>query len=434
MSNNRLCFVIMPFGKYGTDEYERNLKIYQMMIKPVLQEYGYETRRADEFENMGNITQDIIENLHQADLVVADLSGRNANVFYELGVRHALRHCGTIPIIREGETLPFDIANYRAIFYSSELDGPDKFKRELRRRVEAFEKLKEKRSDNPVHDILKDKLMFVSLDEFVEKRKYEEKLKELASKNKELESTRQIKKVVDRKEKDFLEQIQLLSGEKNKAKKRAAELEKQLDKLKAEFQQACQELREQSEKVSSTPKPTAIFRNEPGKLSEDDVKAMLKKYDFYCGEYDWSKKYCNPKGNGFKHQFEAKTIKGDKVVFDEASGLIWQQSGSSDSMTYDEAKNYIKELNEKGFAGYKDWRLPTLEEAMSLMEAEKKRGNLYIDPVFDNKQEWIWISDLYQGESRAAWVVSFSYGRCNWNSFFHGSYVRAVRSGQSSQE
>ena len=163
MNQNKRCFVIMPFGKMGTSEYSRNLKIYNFMIKPIVEACGYTSIRADELEHMGNITRDIIELLHESDLVVADLSGHNANVFYELGVRHALYRAGTIPIIQEGESLPFDIANYRAIFYSSELDGPERFKGELKGRIKAFEKLQRKRSDNPVHDILGDKLRLPDL-------------------------------------------------------------------------------------------------------------------------------------------------------------------------------------------------------------------------------------------------------------------------------
>ena len=159
MDDKKCCFVIMPFGKYGTKTYNRNLKIYELMIRPVAAEFDYKVIRADELENMGNITRDIIELLHESELVIADLSGKNANVFYELGVRHTLFRCGTIPIIRKGETLPFDIANYRAIFYTSELDGPEHFKKELQKRIRAFEKSLKKRSDNPVHDILADKLL-----------------------------------------------------------------------------------------------------------------------------------------------------------------------------------------------------------------------------------------------------------------------------------
>jgi len=168
------CFVIMPFGQMGTPEHYRYLGIYQLMIKPVVEACGYKAIRADELEHLGNITRDIIELLHDSDLVVADLSGRNANVFYELGVRHALYRAGTIPVIQKGEILPFDIANYRALFYSSELGGPDLFKNELERRIKAFESGQGDKSDNPVHDILGDKLGAPpDLKNYVSSRKYQ---------------------------------------------------------------------------------------------------------------------------------------------------------------------------------------------------------------------------------------------------------------------
>ena len=170
-----------------------------------------------------------------------------------------------------------------------------------------------------------------------------------------------------------------------------------------------------------------IFRFLPATLSDNEVKLMLKKHDFFDSDY-------NKTGKGFKHQYEAKNIKGDKVVFDHASNLMWQQSGSSNSIKYNAAKKYVEDLNKKGFASFKDWRLPTLEEAMSLMEPEKKKGNLYIDPVFDSNQRWIWTSDLKPGESRVAWGVTFYSGSCYWGSFDPNYYVRAVRSRQSSTE
>jgi len=153
---NRICFIIMPFGKQGTDEYDYNLKIYRLMIKPVLELCNYKPIRADDLKNPGSITHDIIELLNDADVVIADLSGKNANVFYELGVRHVLYRYGTIPIIRKGENIPFDIAQYRVIFYSSELDGPEQFKIELEQWIKSFEKSKSQKTDNPVHHILGD--------------------------------------------------------------------------------------------------------------------------------------------------------------------------------------------------------------------------------------------------------------------------------------
>lgn len=169
----------MPFGAEGTPEYERNLKIYQQMIKPVVEECGYITVRADELEHVGSITRDIIELLYEVDLVIADLSGKNANVFYELGVRHALYKYGTIPIIRQGESLPFDIANYRAIAYSSELDGPNKFIEKLKKRITSIDDKKTKKSDNPVHDTLHNYLKFNNIKEHVSKYDYDKKIAEV---------------------------------------------------------------------------------------------------------------------------------------------------------------------------------------------------------------------------------------------------------------
>jgi len=185
MKAKKRCFVIMPFGQVGTEDHDRNLFIYQQLIKPVVQKSGYKPVRADELEHFGNITRDIIELIFESNLVIADLSGKNANVFYELGVRHALLRYGTIPIIRKGENLPFDIANYRAIFYSIDSDGPEKFRGELLKRIKAFERNVNKKSDNPVHDIIGEKLLTPDLSRMVPRDKYDEEIKNTSKLSKE---------------------------------------------------------------------------------------------------------------------------------------------------------------------------------------------------------------------------------------------------------
>jgi hypothetical protein len=82
----------------------------------------------------------------------------------------------------------------------------------------------------------------------------------------------------------------------------------------------------------------------------------------------------------------------------------------------------------KGYAGYHDWRLPTLEEAASLLQFDKNDSDLYIDPVFSDKQKWIWTGDSKDG-SEAAWNVYFGLGSVDWGYHIYGSYgVRPVRS------
>ncbi len=160
-----------------------------------------------------------------------------------------------------------------------------------------------------------------------------------------------------------------------------------------------------------------LLRSKPiSGLKEDVVRAMLKLHDF-CDK--------NSTGNGVTHRYELRDYEGEKVVFDQATGLMWQQSGSSELMTYEKAQKYLSGLNEERFAGFDDWRLPTLEEAMSLMESEKKNGDLYVDRVFERAQRWIWTADTES--TGRAWVVVFYVGGCGHLDVGSDVHVRAVR-------
>jgi hypothetical protein len=165
-------------------------------------------------------------------------------------------------------------------------------------------------------------------------------------------------------------------------------------------------------------------------LTDKAVKDILKKHDFYCGEFSWSKDWCNPQGKGINHNYELQH--DSKVALDHTTWLWWQQAGSPNYMSYVDAQEYIHELNSQRFAGYTDWRLPTLEEGMSLMEA-KAYNDLYIDPVFDRTQKLIWTADLCPSLSPiqiaiSAWIVGFYGGVCVRYNISNGkSYVRAVR-------
>ncbi|HSL41972.1 MAG TPA: TRAFs-binding domain-containing protein [Anaerolineales bacterium] len=122
------AFVIMPFGKKkGGDGslYDFNA-IYSQLIKPALEMAGFEAFRADEETTSGDILTDMFQELLLADLCIADMSIDNANVFYEIGIRHAFRKRGIVHIQAGRAYMPFDVFNVRTIPYHITPEGvPD---------------------------------------------------------------------------------------------------------------------------------------------------------------------------------------------------------------------------------------------------------------------------------------------------------------------
>src|SRR5437773_9601347 len=107
-------FVAMPFGKKAGIDFDR---VYEDLIRPALEAEGLEVFRADEERAAGDIRADMFQELLLADLVVADLTIDNPNVWYELGVRHALRRRGVIQITCRREHVPFDVYTDRSLSY-----------------------------------------------------------------------------------------------------------------------------------------------------------------------------------------------------------------------------------------------------------------------------------------------------------------------------
>jgi len=123
-----LCFVLMPFGKKqdpigSVVDFDA---VYQELIAPAVKEAGLEPLRADEEITGGIIHKPMFERLILCEYAVADLTTANANVFYELGVRHAVRPWSTVLIFSEGGRLPFDVAPLRALPYQLDADGAPK--------------------------------------------------------------------------------------------------------------------------------------------------------------------------------------------------------------------------------------------------------------------------------------------------------------------
>lgn len=115
------AFVVMP---YGTKEQIDFNRVYGDLIKPALEDAGFEVFRADEEMRAGDIRTDMFQELLLADLVVADLSIDNPNVWYELGVRHALRERGVIGIRCRRDYMPFDVYTDRTLRYQIKDNPP----------------------------------------------------------------------------------------------------------------------------------------------------------------------------------------------------------------------------------------------------------------------------------------------------------------------
>jgi serine/threonine-protein kinase len=117
-------------------------------------------------------------------------------------------------------------------------------------------------------------------------------------------------------------------------------------------------------------------------------------------------------------------VNGDGTVTDKATGLIWQQAGSDYPMTWHEAHDYVEQLRQRDFAGRADWRLPTIDELISLLTDVPRAHDLCIEPVFDHNEKWLWSSD--RRSFVAAWYVSVDMGYVSWQDFSCYYYVRAV--------
>lgn len=134
------CFVIAPIGEEGSEIRGRSDKVLEHIIKPMVDECGYEAIRADEISEPGIITSQIIQHLIDDDLVIADLTERNPNVYYELAVRHVIKR-PIVQIIQVGETIPFDVAGTRTIYVDHrDLDSVANCKRELVKQIRSVEK------------------------------------------------------------------------------------------------------------------------------------------------------------------------------------------------------------------------------------------------------------------------------------------------------
>lgn len=165
MNKKPTCFVIMPFGvkKYKVKGSRQEEwididfdKVYKFVISPGIIGAGMDPIRADEEKLQGSIHKPMFERIILSDYVLADLTGSNANVFYEIGIRHAVKPYTTISIFANNSELPFDLAPFKAIPYgfsvNDGLTNIEEIKKQITTRLSESKLLKT--TDSPVYQLV----------------------------------------------------------------------------------------------------------------------------------------------------------------------------------------------------------------------------------------------------------------------------------------
>lgn len=149
MNEEKTCFVIAPIGEPDTDTRKKSDQVFKHIIYPAIKPLGYNPIRSDHISEPGLITSQVIEHVVESPLVIADLTGRNPNVFYELAIRHAIKK-PLVQLIKRGEPIPFDVAGTRTIqFDINDLDSVDEAKREIASQIKSIER-GESEIDTPI--------------------------------------------------------------------------------------------------------------------------------------------------------------------------------------------------------------------------------------------------------------------------------------------
>mgnify|MGYP001472196214 CR=1 FL=1 len=340
VKNEKTCFVIMPFS-------EQRWEVFEYGIAPACKSAGFAAVRVDQLKGHFNINRKIIEQLFSCDVVIAEITDKNPNVFYEMGVAHALDN-KTIMIAQNAQELPFDIRNYRCIIYQQSVKGLQQLQAQIVESLETFEDWGRNPS-NPVQD-------FKPFEAFIAKSEREKLLNELRKKDALLAAAvpktqwEQLQREHQKLQQELAVQEQRLRQAAAPSELKA--LQQQLAQKTAEVAKLQQELARLQPVPLPKSLPKSILRSLPSdKLSVRQVKKMLREKDLFDA-------YENKNGKGVTHKYELREWLSQKFVLDQTTGLLWQQSGSDDAMYFKDAEQYVLGLNEKRFAGYNDWRCP----------------------------------------------------------------------------
>jgi hypothetical protein len=150
MTAKKSCFIISPIGDEASEIRKRADQVLRHILTPAAEACGYDPIRADKISEPGMITSQVIQHIVDDPLVIADLTGMNPNVFYELAIRHAIRK-PLVQIVNKGEKIPFDVAGMRTIPVDHhDLDSVDEAKAEIQKQIKAVEGKKPEQIESPI--------------------------------------------------------------------------------------------------------------------------------------------------------------------------------------------------------------------------------------------------------------------------------------------
>lgn len=158
------------------------------------------------------------------------------------------------------------------------------------------------------------------------------------------------------------------------------------------------------------------LRHAPAYVQEEEVAGIVKAQNFFDSQH-------NPEG-----RFENYLVNNNdgKTISDLATGVMWQRTGC-DITAIRHVHAWVKKLNEQKYAGYSDWRLPTMEEALALLEPERNPKGLFLHPCFCMGQPFIFLAD--ERKPGGYWFIDFKQGTVFWASgTIPGGFGRVCRS------
>jgi hypothetical protein len=163
-------------------------------------------------------------------------------------------------------------------------------------------------------------------------------------------------------------------------------------------------------------------RHEPMVLNETELPGIIEAANFFDSRY-------NPAGEFANYLVD----NGDGLtVTDLVTGVMWQRGGC-DITAIRQMHVHIQELNRQGFAGYSDWRLPTLEEALALLEPVRNARGLHLHPCFAAAQPFIFLAD--ERRPGGYWFIDFKQATVFWASgTIPGGFGRVCRTAVKSEQ